>query len=99
MKQCANCNEDFESNKKNQKYCTPACCRIATNKKIMERYYEKKSRLSGEKRYCSCGQLLSRYNDSEICFACIEKENRLDESKILEVVNSVIKKIDKTKRK
>lgn len=98
MKYCANCGEEFESNKKNQKYCTPACCRVATNKKIMERYYEKKARLSGQKRYCDCGQLLSRYNEGDHCFVCIEKEKSEDDSKITGVIDSVIKKINKAKR-
>ena len=98
MKNCSNCGKDFESNKKNQKYCTPACCRIATNKKIMERYYEKKDRLSGKKRHCGCGQLLSRYNESDQCFLCIEKQKENDSGKVSGVINNVIKKINKTKR-
>lgn len=98
MKKCANCETPFESNKKNQKYCTPACCRLATNKKIMERYYENKKRRSGAKRYCSCGQLLSRYNDNDSCFSCYNKTKEQDNTAILEVINNVIKKINKTKR-
>lgn len=98
MKNCANCGSPFESNKKNQKYCTPACCRLATNKKIMERYYENKKRKSGYKRYCECGQLLSRYNDSETCFICLKKEKEKDSKAITEVINNVIKKVNKAKR-
>ncbi len=98
MKKCANCGVPFDSNKKNQKYCTPACCRLATNKKIMERYYENKKRKSGIKRYCDCGQLLSRYNDSDICFICLNKEKENNNKAITEVINNVIKKINKTKR-
>ena len=97
MKNCAHCGVPFESNK-NQKYCTPACCRLATNKKIMERYYENKKRKSGIKRYCDCGQLLSRYNDSDICFICLNKEKENNNKAITEVINNVIKKINKTKR-
>lgn len=98
MKVCANCGTHFDSNKKNQKYCAPACCRLATNKKIMAKYYENKKRLSGYKRYCSCGQLLSRYNENDKCFVCIESESNLDRGGILEVINNVIKKTNKTKR-
>lgn len=98
MKECVNCATAFESNKKNQKYCTPACCRLATNKKIMEKYYENKKRLSGEKRYCSCGQLLSRYNEMNQCFVCSQQEKKSHEDGILEVINNVIKKTNKTKR-
>jgi len=41
---CANkeCAKDFEPKTHNQKYCTDECCRIATNRRIMEKYYEKK---------------------------------------------------------
>lgn len=98
MKNCANCNEPFESNKKNQKYCTPVCCRLATNKKIMEKYYENKKRLGGQKRYCDCGQLLSRYNEYSKCYKCIDEEAQNNRENILGVINSVIKKANKTKR-
>lgn len=98
MKKCANCSQEFESNKKNQKYCTPACCRLATNKKIMERYYENKKRKSGFKRYCKCGQLLSRYNDSDTCYICIKNINENDYSSIEEVIKNVAKKVNKAKR-
>lgn len=47
MKNCANCGVAFDSSKKNQKYCTPACCRLATNKKIMTKYYENKKKTAG----------------------------------------------------
>lgn len=98
MKNCANCGMGFESNKKNQKYCTPACCRLATNKKIMTKYYENKRRLGGEKRFCECGQLLSRYNENDSCFPCTEKNKQLDKGNILEVIRNVAKKTNKTKR-
>lgn len=98
MKVCANCGIDFNSNKKNQKYCTPSCCRLATNKKIMAKYYENKKRLSGYKRYCYCGQLLSRYNENDKCFVCIENELNSNRGGVLEVINNVIKKTNKTKR-
>ena len=95
MKDCTNCNLNFESNKKNQKYCSPACCRLATNKKIMAKYYENKKRLNGEKRY---GQLLSRYNENNLCSPCIINNKKQNNENILEVINHVIKKINKTKR-
>lgn len=98
MKNCANCSAPFDSNKKNQKYCTPACCRLATNKKIMNKYYENKRRLSGEKRHCDCGQLLSRYNENVKCFPCVEKDKNNSRENILEVIKNVAKKTNKTKR-
>jgi hypothetical protein len=98
VKDCTNCNLNFESNKKNQKYCSPACCRLATNKKIMAKYYENKKRLNGEKRYCRCGQLLSRYNENNLCSPCIINNKKQNNENILEVINHVIKKINKAKR-
>ena len=64
----------------------------------MAKYYENKKRLSGYKRYCCCGQLLSRYNENDKCFVCIENETNLNRVGILEVINNVIKKTNKTKR-
>jgi hypothetical protein len=98
VKNCINCGNPFESNKKNQKYCTPSCCRLATNKKIMEKYYENKKRLSGEKRYCYCGQLLSRYNENLICYQCEKSEKDNSRENILEVIANVVKKTNKAKR-
>ncbi len=98
MKNCINCGDPFESNKKNQKYCTPSCCRLATNKKIMEKYYENKKRLGGEKRYCYCGQLLSRYNENVICYQCEKSEKDNSRENILEVIANVVKKTNKAKR-
>jgi len=70
---CANdeCENEFVSNKHNQKYCTTICCKIATNRRIMKDYYKRQARVNGEKRYClSCEGLLSRYNPAEICQPC-----------------------------
>ena len=64
----------------------------------MERYYKNKKRRSGYKRYCGCGQLLSRYNDNEECFPCVQKHKDEDNSNILEVINNVAKKVNKAKR-
>ena len=64
----------------------------------MAKYYENKKRLNGQKRYCDCGQLLSRYNENTECFLCSSKEKDDDRDKILEVIGNVIKKTNKTKR-
>lgn len=64
----------FFKNTHNQKYCTPECCRVVTNLKLMERYYDKKSRRDGLERECKtdgCHSILSRYNDQEYCSSCI----------------------------
>lgn len=64
----------------------------------MEKYYENKKRLSGYKRYCKCGQLLSRYNENSSCFICSKKDEQNERDNILEVINNVVKKTNKTKR-
>ncbi len=64
----------------------------------MSKYYENKRRLGGEKRYCDCGQLLSRYNENSKCFVCTDEYEKNNRGNILEVINNVAKKTNKTKR-
>lgn len=71
------CEEVAERKTHNQKYCSDECCRLATNQRIMEKYYAKRDQRQGKARYCKeCGKTrLSRYNDSLICGACkVRKE-------------------------
>ena len=99
FKICGFCGTEFQTKKKNQKYCDNICCRGATNKRIMERYYENKARLSGIKRLCCCGKLLSRYNSTSLCGACefTNKDNNKD--RIMEAIGVITNKINKTKSK
>lgn len=67
----AECGKEFSKTTHNQKYCSNECCRIETNRKIMEKYHERAAIKRGKKRACrSCGTALSRYNDSDSCGAC-----------------------------
>lgn len=92
MKQCAYCNLDFFPKSKNQKYCNPECCRKATNKKIMEKYYENKERLNGKVRLCiQCKCKLSRYNPYDICLLCEKRNKRTNEKLFLEALSFVAK--------
>ena len=45
---CSNkeCAKEFDAKTHNQKYCSDECCRIATNIKIKQKYYDKKARLA-----------------------------------------------------
>jgi hypothetical protein len=75
MRTCAykECGKVFEPSTHNQRYHTSECCRLATNARIMENYYEKKSRRQGRVRVCSasdCHTLLSRYNEDSVCSKC-----------------------------
>lgn len=71
------CGKEFHKTTHNQKYCTNECCRIETNRKIMEKYHERAAIKRGKKRECkSCGTSLSRYNEGKICGSCeISKRN------------------------
>lgn len=78
--ECQNdeCEQDFERKKHNQIYCSDECRRVATNKRLMERYYERKDRLARKLEhsvYCKCGTIISRYNESGRCFNCLQNGN------------------------
>ena len=84
------CAIEFEQKTHNQKYCSDECCREATNKKIREKYYAEKERLSGKKRTCKsrgCKNILSRYNELDICSECIAKENKGNRDTLLRIFN------------
>lgn len=89
---CANdgCDNKFEKSTHNQKYCSDECCRVATNKKIREKYYQERERLSGKKRLCSsnkCKNVLSRYNEGEVCNQCISKLESRGRDELLRIFN------------
>ena len=89
---CANkeCAKDFEPKTHNQKYCTDECCRVATNRRIMEKYYEKKAIRSGAKRECKvCKSRLSRYNQSKICAKCEKNSAISNRSTILRMIDDI----------
>lgn len=67
------CGVLFTPKTHNQRYHTSECCRMATNNRIMENYYERKARRQGHTRICAsegCNTKLSRYNDEKICGKC-----------------------------
>lgn len=89
---CANkeCAKEFDAKTHNQKYCCDECCRIATNKKIMEKYYEKKAIRSGAKRECKvCKSRLSRYNQSKVCSRCEKNSAIKNRSTILRMIDDI----------
>jgi hypothetical protein len=84
---CANkeCGIEFEPKTHNQKYCKDECCRIATNKRIMEKYYERKAIRNGSiVRLCEkCKAKLSVYHNDKVCSPCQKKINEADRDKLL----------------
>lgn len=96
MKQCVECGSDYEPKAHNQKYCTSACLRKATNKKIMENYYANKRRKAGEIRPCAeCGTPLSRYNEGAVCEICSKMDA---EEEIRAVIGGIIRNATRGKR-
>ena len=86
------CKKEFSPKTHNQKYCSDDCCRIATNKKLQDQYYEKKARLQGKKRICktqSCGAPLSRYNEDKICSKCKAGKEKVKQKELLEMIRNV----------
>jgi hypothetical protein len=86
---CANdgCTNVFQKKTHNQKYCSNMCCRKATNRKIMERYYEDKELRSGNPRNCSsCSVKLSKYNLGKICAACEAEDVKNSKNMLIEQI-------------
>lgn len=79
------CSEWFVKKTHNQRYHDNECCRLATNAKIMEKYYERRAQRLGHTRMCKACSVtkLSRYNDDQVCSAC-------KAAKRLETNNSVL---------
>jgi len=86
------CDNEFTPKTHNMKYCSDECCRVATNEKLKQAYYEKKARLAGLKRVCknkNCGSVLSRYNNSNICERCVSAEKEKERLELLKMVKRV----------
>jgi hypothetical protein len=89
---CANkdCATDFDARTHNQKYCSDECCRVATNKRIMEKYYEKKAIKGGAVRVCkSCSSQLSRYNQDALCSTCEKSTQIKSKSMMMDILNEI----------
>lgn len=86
------CNNEFFAKTHNQKYCSDECCRIATNEKLKDQYYEKKARLAGKKRICKskdCNVVLSMYNETNICDKCIGAKKEAERLELIEMIKRV----------
>jgi hypothetical protein len=88
-KDCPN-GKEFTPKTHNQKYCNEQCCRISTNRKIMEKYYEKKAIKNGAPRVCkSCKTKLSRYNQQSVCSTCEKNINHEAKIAIWSILNEL----------
>lgn len=90
---CSNygCNNTFLPKTHNQKYCTDECCRLATNRRIMEKYYARRDQRQGKVRICrECGETkLSRYNNSLVCSSCDLKREIAVNGSVLSMLSAV----------
>lgn len=90
---CGNkeCAKDFTPKTHNQKYCGDECCRIATNRRIMEKYYEKKAIRNGSVvRSCKkCNARLSVYHTEDVCSSCQNRVNQKNKNKLLRMIDEV----------
>jgi hypothetical protein len=89
---CGNkeCGKDFDAKTHNQKYCSDECCRVATNRRIMEKYYEKKAIRNGAYRACKkCNAKLSRYNQTNLCSSCEKKTDVSKREKLLGMLDEI----------
>ena len=73
------CDVVFAPKAHNGIYCSEECRRIATNAKVLQRYYDGKDKKKKKKRTCKdkdCNTVLSQYNKEDICEA--HKVKRLE---------------------
>lgn len=84
------CEEEFVKRTHNQRYHDDECCRLATNAKIMEKYYARRAQRLGIARFCgSCGTKLSRYNSDDICNSCTIRNREQIHRSVTNVLGSI----------
>jgi hypothetical protein len=91
--QCARkgCDITYVKKTHNMKYHDAECCRVATNEKIMEKYYDRRARKLGIARHCTgCQGKLSMYNSETICNSCSKKQENNRNNAISEMMLSVL---------
>lgn len=89
--QCENdgCEVVFIKKTHNQRYHDDECCRLATNAKIMQKYYAKRAQRLGLPRHCEeCGAKLSRYNSDPVCNPCTLRHNEERNSAVYNMLNT-----------
>jgi len=85
------CNVVFVKKTHNQRYHDDECCRLATNAKIMEKYYAKRAQRLGLARWCEeCSSPLSRYNSDTVCNACTVSKQKSRKLEVEFMLASVV---------
>lgn len=80
IRECQWCSVKFDATRANQIYCKQECCKLATNKKLIEKYHKNKSKKTLDARTCECGAKLSIYNKDKTCYSC--QSRRADEKRL-----------------
>lgn len=83
LKHCEWCDDNFETDSKNQIYCDSDCRTLATKQKIVQRYkFTKVKDRMGKERKChgDCGTYLSIYNDNLFCDTCLINNKKVDKT-------------------
>jgi hypothetical protein len=84
------CEIVFAKRTHNQRYHDDECCRLATNAKIMQKYYQRRAQKLGLARDCvSCDKPLSRYNSDSVCNACSLNRQVERNQAVLSMLNGV----------
>ena len=86
------CQQPFIPRTHNQIYHSDVCCKLATNRRIMAKYYETKSRRNGDERVCvthGCGTLLSRYNPDKVCAKCEAEQEASHNQRMLDILKDL----------
>lgn len=85
------CDETFIKKTHNQKYHDDECCRIETNRKIMEKYHERQAIKKGKTRHCKgCNTKLSRYNEDTYCGACQVQDRYERRDNLSDILESIV---------
>lgn len=85
LRECANpgCTIIFEARRTNMIYCSTGCCKEATNAKLLAKYHAKKNFKHVVRKCMDCPAKLSRYNDSDKCYACMLKAKNKEQANLL----------------
>jgi hypothetical protein len=82
------CEIEFSPQSFNQKYHNELCRKEATNRRLMEKYHERRRRRNGEIRICKtegCETKLSRYNESTTCEKCVARHREAKRRVLLDM--------------
>jgi hypothetical protein len=83
------CSLPFIARTHNQIYHSDACTKLATNERIMAKYYETKARKKGAVRICKtpgCQTRLSRYNPESICSKCESEQKESQRQRMINIL-------------